>query len=88
MIFGILFSLLVGAKVFNIDVQKLDSSPDGFPSQMLVFNGSLMTPLIVDRGDDVTVIIHNLMDEETTIHYHGILQNGTNWVTLLNIILV
>lgn len=80
MILGILFTLLVEAKVFNIDVQKLYSAPDGFPSQMLVFNGSLINPLIVDRGDDVTVIINNLMDEETTIHYHGILQNGTNWV--------
>lgn len=79
MMFAIFLCLLVEAKVFNINVQKLDSAPDGFPSQMLVFNGSLVTPIIVDRGEDVTVVINNLMDEETTIHYHGIFQNGTNW---------
>jgi FtsP/CotA-like multicopper oxidase with cupredoxin domain len=81
MILGILSILLAEAKVFNIDIEKLDIAPDGYPSQMLSFNGKLVNPIIVDRGEDVTVVINNKMDEETTVHYHGILQNGTNWVS-------
>jgi FtsP/CotA-like multicopper oxidase with cupredoxin domain len=81
MILVILFCLLAEAKVFNIDIQKLDVAPDGYPSQMLAFNGQFVNPIIVDRGEDVTVVINNKMDEETTVHYHGILQNGTNWVS-------
>lgn len=84
MILGILLALVAEAKVFNIDVEKLDVAPDGYPSQMLAFNGGLVSPIIVDRGEDVTVVINNKMDEETTIHYHGILQNGTNWVLFHN----
>ena len=82
MIILALIALVIEAKVFTVNLEKVDSAPDGFPSQLLGFNGSFLTPIIVDRGQDVTVVVNNLMDEESTIHYHGILQNGTNWVNI------
>ena len=83
MFFLLLLAIRLDAKFFSIDIEKTDVAPDGFPSQMLAFNRSFMTPIIVDKGDDVTIVFNNKMDEGTTVHYHGIFQNGSNWVSIV-----
>src|SRR5690606_523315 len=54
--------------------------PDGVPKKggMLLVNDSLPGPLIrANQGDTVVVRVHNRLDEGTTIHWHGMTQQGT-----------
>jgi FtsP/CotA-like multicopper oxidase with cupredoxin domain len=48
---------------------------------MLFINGKFPGPLIeVNRGDRLVVNVTNhLSKNSTTIHWHGLFQNGTNW---------
>lgn len=48
---------------------------------MLFINGKFPGPLIeVNRGDRIVVNVTNTMSKNaTTIHWHGLFQNGTNW---------
>ncbi|KAK8189901.1 Cupredoxin [Phyllosticta capitalensis] len=55
-------------------------SPDGVPRIGLVINGSMPGPTIeANWGDTVKVHVINQMENNgTSIHFHGIRQNGTN----------
>lgn len=48
---------------------------------MLFINGKFPGPLIeVNRGDRLVVNVTNQLSKNaTTIHWHGLFQNGTNW---------
>jgi FtsP/CotA-like multicopper oxidase with cupredoxin domain len=53
----------------------------GVVRKMLVINGQFPGPLIrVNRGDRVLVNVTNEMTNGTSIHWHGMFQNGTNWM--------
>jgi FtsP/CotA-like multicopper oxidase with cupredoxin domain len=48
---------------------------------MLVINGQFPGPLIrVNRGDRLLINVTNELSEATTLHWHGLYQNGTNWM--------
>ncbi|GAA5988033.1 hypothetical protein JCM10908_002035 [Rhodotorula pacifica] len=65
---------------FFWEIAEHPGSPDGFHRPMLLINGQFPGPLMeVNNGDLVRVHVTNLLDEPTTIHFHGIIQNGTNW---------
>ena len=53
---------------------------DGTPRLALAINGQVPGPLLeCNWGDTITVTITNqLKDNATTIHWHGVLQKGTN----------
>ena len=53
----------------------------GVVREMLFINGKFPGPLIeANRGDRLIVNVTNrLKSEATTIHWHGLLQNGSNW---------
>jgi FtsP/CotA-like multicopper oxidase with cupredoxin domain len=53
----------------------------GVLRKMLVINGRFPGPLIrANRGDRVVVNVTNGLSNGTSIHWHGMLQNGTNWM--------
>jgi len=53
----------------------------GVSRKVLAINGRFPGPLIrANRGDRLLVYVNNQMVNGTAIHWHGIFQNGTNWV--------
>ncbi|SPQ18182.1 018d7d51-946b-47ca-b38e-41bb42f0dc64 [Thermothielavioides terrestris] len=55
--------------------------PDGVVRDMLFINGKFPGPLIeANMGDRLVINVTNkLAANATTIHWHGLYQNGTNW---------
>ncbi|GAC98903.1 potential multicopper ferro-O2-oxidoreductase [Pseudozyma hubeiensis SY62] len=54
------------------------SAPDGFLKKRILVNGQSPAPLIeVNEGDTLIVKVTNLLDEGTSIHWHGMFQNNT-----------
>jgi len=53
----------------------------GVVRTMLVINGHFPGPLIrANRGDRLLVNVTNGLSNATSIHWHGMFQNGTNWM--------
>ncbi|KAI1137888.1 putative multicopper oxidase [Hypoxylon sp. FL0543] len=58
-----------------------EGSPDGVVKTMMTINGQFPGPLLeVNEGDVLEVNVHNRASNSTAIHWHGIFQNGTNWM--------
>ncbi|OTA56429.1 multicopper oxidase [Hypoxylon sp. EC38] len=58
-----------------------EGGPDGVVKSMMTINGQFPGPLIeVNEGDVVEVNVHNQASNSTAMHWHGIFQNGTNWM--------
>ncbi|KAG0003434.1 hypothetical protein BGZ79_000893 [Entomortierella chlamydospora] len=56
-------------------------APDGLERPMLLVNGMFPGPLIeANTGDRIVVKVTNNMVNGTAIHWHGMFQNGTNWM--------
>jgi FtsP/CotA-like multicopper oxidase with cupredoxin domain len=55
--------------------------PDGVVRNMLFVNGKFPGPVIeANRGDTLLINVTNgLSKNSTTVHWHGVYQNGTNW---------
>ncbi|HSW88412.1 MAG TPA: multicopper oxidase domain-containing protein [Candidatus Saccharimonadales bacterium] len=62
-----------GEKVFDITVQKGETEFfSGKPSATLGFNGNYLGSTIrAHTGDKVRINVKNMLDEETTVHWHG-----------------
>lgn len=59
----------------------LTRSFSGVLRKVLVINGRYPAPLIrVNRGDRLLISVNNNMSEPTSMHWHGLFQNGTNWM--------
>lgn len=60
--------------VFNLDVTRFPVSIDGRKGEAVGVNGTVPAPLIRFReGDEITLNVHNHLDEDTSIHWHGLL---------------
>lgn len=60
-----------------IDDHKLN--PDGVYRPMMLINATFPGPLIeVNEHDEIIVHVHNRATNATSIHWHGLYQNGTN----------
>lgn len=66
---------------YELVISEGQGWPDGVIRDMLFINGKFPGPLIeVNRGDRLVVNVTNhLSKNSTTIHWHGLFQNGTNW---------
>lgn len=62
-------------------VENTTAAPDGRERIVLAVNGSIPGPTIIaDWGDEVVVhVTNNLANNGSTIHWHGIRQNYTNY---------
>ncbi|KAF2151927.1 multicopper oxidase [Myriangium duriaei CBS 260.36] len=64
---------------YHWNVSDAEINPDGVYRQMLVINGQFPGPLLrVNDGDTIKVVVHNSAVNATSIHWHGLYQNGTN----------
>ncbi|KAI1776791.1 putative multicopper oxidase [Hypoxylon cercidicola] len=58
-----------------------EGGPDGIRKPMMTIDGQFPGPMIeVNEGDIVEVHVRNLASNATAIHWHGIFQNGSNWM--------
>ncbi|KAF4548440.1 Multicopper oxidase-like protein 5 [Elsinoe fawcettii] len=66
---------------FEIEVAKGQINPTGAGfREAILTNGSMPGPqLVVNQGDTVEFLVHNYLDEETAVHFHGITQKKTPW---------
>lgn len=54
-------------------------NPDGVYRPMMLINATFPGPLIeVNEHDEIVVHVHNRATNATSIHWHGLYQNGTN----------
>ena len=70
--------------VFDIDKITVDFT--GEPAQALAVGGQIPAPTIeATVGDTLRVTFHNKLDEESSVHWHGVLlpndQDGVPWLT-------
>lgn len=66
---------------YDFNVTWVHANPDGLYERKVVgINNEWPLPVInVDRGDQLVVHMHNQLDDKSTsIHFHGMFQNGTN----------
>ena len=60
-------------------LSKILGSPDGYTRYILAVNGQSPGPIIsTNPGDTLKVVVTNNLADPTSIHWHGILQTGTN----------
>lgn len=79
----VMFFQYCQAKTVNYDfnITWVTATPDGLHDRQVVgINGQWPLPVIeVDKGDHLVVNMFNgLGDKSTSIHWHGMFQNGTN----------
>lgn len=64
---------------FNLDYRA--GYPDGFLRRLTVINGQFPGPMIeAVQGDTIVVHVNNNLDIPAGIHWHGIQQNGTQYM--------
>jgi iron transport multicopper oxidase len=69
-------------QTFNWNITYTTANPDGlFERQVIGVNGQWpIPPIQVNYGDRVIINVHNQLDnEQTSLHGHGLFQNGTNY---------
>ncbi|EKM52914.1 uncharacterized protein PHACADRAFT_261609 [Phanerochaete carnosa HHB-10118-sp] len=65
---------------YDFVVSQVQGAPDGVDKPMLVVNGMYPGPTIeANQGDRIVVKVTNMLENRTTIHWHGLFQNGTNY---------
>lgn len=59
---------------FEFTITKEKKAPDGFEREFIVVNNQFPGPhLELNEGEEVEIIVHNKMDVNTTIHWHGMM---------------
>lgn len=57
------------------------ANPDGVFRPMIAINGQFPGPMIeCNEGDTLEIEVDNQSINATSIHFHGLYQNGTNWM--------
>ncbi|KAL4818619.1 multicopper oxidase-domain-containing protein [Aspergillus spinulosporus] len=65
---------------FQVNLTWDDYLPAGIPRKMILANGQFPAPALrLKQGDDVEFLVNNEMPFPTTVHFHGIEQQGTPW---------
>lgn len=62
-------------------IENADLNPDGIYRPMILINNQYPGPLIeCNEGDTISVTVENKAVNATAIHFHGMFQNGTNFM--------
>ncbi len=82
-IFVLLFSLTpsfssqASAKTYNLDIDRQKINIAGKKVKKITVNNTIPGPILnLIDGEDVTINVTNHMDEDTSIHWHGLLIPG------------
>jgi FtsP/CotA-like multicopper oxidase with cupredoxin domain len=66
---------------YDWTIAEHDLNPDGVYRPMILINSMFPGPLVeCNEGDEIVVHVHNRASNATSIHWHGLFQNGTNWM--------
>ncbi|KAJ2504445.1 ferroxidase fet3 [Coemansia sp. RSA 2052] len=80
----LLFGVLADAArvEVNWDVSYVQTNRDGHsPRRSIAVNGvQPIPPVFATRGDTIVLTVHNSLDQSTSVHAHGLFQNGTNYM--------
>lgn len=75
-------------KVVRYDLYVKDTIVNygGKPKRAIAVNGQIPMPtLTFIEGDTAEIVVHNLLDEETALHWHGVWlpnkEDGVPWLT-------
>ncbi|MCJ1266906.1 hypothetical protein MMC22_006791 [Lobaria immixta] len=62
-------------------IQDQEHNPDGVYRPMMLINSQFPGPMIeCNEGDTIVVHVDNQAANATSFHWHGIYQNGSNWM--------
>ena len=65
----------IGPRKFHLTLTWEKYAPDGVSRDMILINGQFPGPLLeINEGEDVWVTVDNHMPYNTTMHYHGMLE--------------
>ena len=65
---------VLSGQEFDLEIAPTTVEIDGRPGRAITVNGQLPAPLLRWReGDDITLRVTNRLEEDTSIHWHGIL---------------
>src|SRR5690554_6899251 len=77
-----------GGKVVKYDLYVKDTvvTFGGKPIRAIAVNGQIPMPTFTfTEGDTAVIVVHNMMDEETSLHWHGVMlpnkEDGVPWLT-------
>lgn len=66
---------------YNWKIVDIVGNPDGVYRPLLTINGQFPGPMIeCNEGDTLVIDVDNQSVNATSLHFHGIFQNGTNWM--------
>ena len=66
---------------YHWNITDVEFNPDGVYRPMMVINNQFPGPMVeVNEGDTIVVHVDNQAVNATSIHWHGLYQNGTNWM--------
>ncbi len=78
LIFLLLFSTPVLAKTYDLEIKKQNVFITGKAVEAITINDGIPGPTLYwQEGEDVVIHVKNSMDETTSIHWHGILLDGS-----------
>ncbi|PRW33210.1 multicopper oxidase [Chlorella sorokiniana] len=64
---------------YRLELKWSVGAPDGFQRALITVNGQMPGPTLrANVGDRLIITVVNKLPANTTIHWHGILQRGTN----------
>ncbi|MBP7954488.1 MAG: multicopper oxidase domain-containing protein [Parabacteroides sp.] len=77
-----------GGRVVKYDLYVKDTIVNygGKPKRAIAVNGQIPMPtLTFTEGDTAEIVVHNMLDEETALHWHGVWlpnkEDGVPWLT-------
>ena len=74
---GVLIATPARADIYQLSVETSKIVVDRKPVEKLTINGGVPGPTLQwTEGEDATVVVTNRTDEETSVHWHGILLPG------------
>ncbi|KAF2676282.1 multicopper oxidase [Lentithecium fluviatile CBS 122367] len=75
------FNAATTTREYDWTIAEHELNPDGVYRPMTLINGMFPGPLIeCNEGDEIVIHVHNKASNATSIHWHGLYQNGTNWM--------
>jgi len=77
-VFLTIFTSSAFAKTYDLEIKKQDVFITGKAVEAITINGGIPGPTLrFKEGEDVVMKVKNSMDEVTSIHWHGILLDGS-----------
>lgn len=65
------------AEIHHLDIAREEVNITGTPVKKITVNGSIPGPTLrFTEGEDVTITVTNHLDEDTSVHWHGLLLPG------------